>query len=135
MAKANYRILLCGGALGIGNCYTFSCMFLQRIMWLLSLLIRLSNFNSSGKTRYRIELFNYLSTEWKLLKCKRLYMLYMILDFSNSDALINEDYKILRDINSLEIIFGLRLAYQYCIDGKYMIDFAQKPCHISIFSR
>ena len=30
-AKTNYRILLCGGAPGIGNFHTFSCMFLQQI--------------------------------------------------------------------------------------------------------
>jgi hypothetical protein len=30
-AKTNYRILLCGGAPGIGNFSTFSCMFLQQI--------------------------------------------------------------------------------------------------------
>jgi uncharacterized Rossmann fold enzyme len=27
MAKTNYQILLCGGAPGIGNFHTFSCMF------------------------------------------------------------------------------------------------------------
>jgi hypothetical protein len=31
-AKTNYRILLCGGAPGIGNFHTFSCIFLQQIM-------------------------------------------------------------------------------------------------------
>ena len=31
-AKTNYRILLCGGAPGIGNFHIFSCMFLQQIM-------------------------------------------------------------------------------------------------------
>jgi hypothetical protein len=29
-AKTNYQILLCGGAPGIGNFHTFSCMFYSR---------------------------------------------------------------------------------------------------------
>ncbi len=47
----------------------------------------------------------------------------MILDFSNDNTLINKDYKILRDKNPSEIILELQLAYYYCINGKYMIDF------------
>ncbi|GBC15842.2 hypothetical protein GLOIN_2v1729495 [Rhizophagus irregularis DAOM 181602=DAOM 197198] len=56
-AKTNYRILLCGGAPGI------------------------------GKTRYGVELFNCLNKEWKILKGQKPYMLYMLFDFTNGYAL------------------------------------------------
>ncbi|CAB5382558.1 unnamed protein product [Rhizophagus irregularis] len=56
-AKTNYRILLCGGAPGI------------------------------GKTRYGVELFNCLDKEWKISKGQKPYMLYMLLDLTNGYAL------------------------------------------------
>ncbi|UZO08772.1 uncharacterized protein OCT59_029023 [Rhizophagus irregularis] len=71
-AKTNYRILLCGGAPGI------------------------------GKTRYGVELFNCLDKEWKISKGQKPYMLYMLLDFSNGYALdeyeIQGDMKIASEI-------------------------------------
>ncbi|CAB5382550.1 unnamed protein product [Rhizophagus irregularis] len=56
-AKTNYRILLCGGAPGI------------------------------GKTRYGVELFNCLDKEWKISKGQKPYMLYMLLDLTDGYAL------------------------------------------------
>ncbi|UZO27873.1 uncharacterized protein OCT59_021426 [Rhizophagus irregularis] len=71
-AKTNYRILLCGGAPGI------------------------------GKTRYGVELFNCLNKEWKILKGQKPYMLYMLFDFTNGYALdeyeIQGDIKIASEI-------------------------------------
>ncbi|CAB5394364.1 unnamed protein product [Rhizophagus irregularis] len=71
-AKTNYRILLCGGAPGI------------------------------GKTRYGVELFNCLDKEWKISKGQKPYMLYMLLDFTNGYALdeyeIQGDIKIASEI-------------------------------------
>ncbi|UZO07637.1 uncharacterized protein OCT59_027917 [Rhizophagus irregularis] len=71
-AKTNYRILLCGGAPGI------------------------------GKTRYGVELFNCLDKEWKISKGQKPYMLYMLFDFTNGYALdeyeIQGDIKIASEI-------------------------------------
>ncbi|PKC53681.1 hypothetical protein RhiirA1_543118 [Rhizophagus irregularis] len=71
-AKTNYRILLCGGAPGI------------------------------GKTRYGVELFNCLDKEWKISKGQKPYMLYMLLDLTNGYALdeyeIQGDIKIASEI-------------------------------------
>ncbi|CAB5364583.1 unnamed protein product [Rhizophagus irregularis] len=71
-AKTNYRILLCGGAPGI------------------------------GKTRYGVELFNCLDKEWKISKGQKPHMLYMLFDFTNGYALdeyeIQGDIKIASEI-------------------------------------
>ncbi|GBC33571.2 uncharacterized protein OCT59_007697 [Rhizophagus irregularis] len=93
IAKTNYRILLCGGAPGI------------------------------GKTRYGVELFNCLDKEWKISKGQKPYMLYMLLDFSNSYAL--DEYEIQEDMKiASEIILGLRLAYYFFVKKKYVMSFA-----------
>ncbi|GET55644.1 hypothetical protein GLOIN_2v1729495 [Rhizophagus irregularis DAOM 181602=DAOM 197198] len=92
-AKTNYRILLCGGAPGI------------------------------GKTRYGIELFNCLDEEWKTSRGKKPHMLYMLLDFSSGYAL--DEYEIQGDMKiASEIIFGLRLAYYFFVNEKYVWSFA-----------
>ncbi|GES96875.1 hypothetical protein GLOIN_2v1729495 [Rhizophagus clarus] len=91
-AKTNYRILLCGGAPGI------------------------------GKTRYGIELFDWLDKEWEPSKGQKPYMLYMLLDFSNGYAL--DEYEIQGDMKiASEIILGLRLAYYFFVNEKYVMSF------------
>ncbi|GET63916.1 hypothetical protein GLOIN_2v1729495 [Rhizophagus irregularis DAOM 181602=DAOM 197198] len=87
MAKTNYRILLCGGAPGI------------------------------GKTRYGVELFNCLDKKWKISKGQKPYMLYMLLDFTNGYALdeyeIQKDIKIASEIIlGLRVKWGEKLFKQ-----------------------
>jgi hypothetical protein len=68
-------------------------------------------------------LFNWLDKEWEPSKGQKPYILHMLLDFSNGYALV--EYEIQGDMEiASEIILGLRLAYYFFVNEKYVMSFS-----------
>jgi hypothetical protein len=68
-------------------------------------------------------LFNWLDKEWEPSKGQKPYILHMLLDFSNGYTLV--EYEIQGDMEiASEIILGLRLAYYFFVNEKYVMSFS-----------
>ncbi|RUS13306.1 hypothetical protein BC937DRAFT_95526 [Endogone sp. FLAS-F59071] len=82
------------------------------------------NFNSTGKTRYGLELFHHLQKKWKAPpqweNGGNVKFLYALFDFSNGVPLDSWDRRL-----DATTILGLRLAYIYFVRGKYKENFAE----------